>query len=276
MNKPVTKLAVVTVETPSNDLTMRSNDGDSSLSLPAIKSLSTNVDAVNVIRWLESALPVYERSRGTLARQAVMIGYALICIRDFCPRGSLALIKKMQVFSRSKATLERCMKAAQLYAENRGLLTEKGTIQEPMETASLFQPEFDFNDPSAHPLSLDIATYVGDANIADLLEKDILDDDENQPPNGHQKDAAAKRTKETPQGIRRESFKRAFKAFSKSFGAHEWTCLYERAAPEALAKGLDLGRLDLEDFLTKALEAVTAHNKEAASKERTKKGGKGL
>jgi hypothetical protein len=269
------KLSVVTVEPPTNDLTMRSNSGDSSLSFPAIVSLSSNLDAVNVIRWLESALPVYERSRGTLARQAVMIGYALICIRDFCPRGSLAVIKKMQVFSRSRATLDRCIKAAQIYAENRGLLTDKGQIQEPTDTLSLFQPEFDFNDPSAHPLSLDIAQYVGDANIADLLEKDILgDDDGNTPPNGHQKDAAKNRTKETPDGIRREAFKRAFKTFSKSFHAHEWTCLYQRGAPDLVKTGLDVGALELEEFLSKALAAVSAHNKEAANKERSKKGGK--
>lgn len=271
------KTAEVTVEPAENDLTMRSNGGDSSLEIYKNFTLSgatSNVDGVSVVRWLETALPVYERSRGTLARQAVMIGYALICIRDFCPRGSLAALKKMQAFSRSRATLDRCVKAAQIYAESRGLLTEKGQLQEPSDAASIFQPEFDFADPNAHALSLDIAQYVGDSSITELLEKDILGEDENNVPNGHQKDAANKRTKETPQGIRREAFKRAFKGFFKSFNAHEWTCLYQRGAADLVSTGLDVGTLDLEAFLSKALAAVEKHNKDAAAEVRISKGGR--
>ena len=224
----------------------------------------SGVEGVNVIRWLESALPIYERSRGQLARQAVMIGYALICIRDFGPRGSLAALKKMQAFARSESTLKRCIKAAQLYAEARGLVTATGQLAEVAEPEKLFHPEFDFSDPSAHPLSLDIAEYVGDANITDLLERDALEGDSSDTPQGHQKDSAKKRAlKESPE-VKRTRYQKAFAAWHELHGAGAWKFLYLHGD-----KGKKrLGSLHVESVLETALEAVRAHNKAEAAKER--------
>jgi hypothetical protein len=123
-----------------------------------IMSTNSTLDGVAVIRWLEQAVPAYERHRGQLARQAVMIGFALIAVRDFGQRGALNALYKMQIFAQCDRTLRRCMKVAQIYADQRGLtIAETGKLKEPQEAASLFQADFDFSDAGAHPLSRDIA-----------------------------------------------------------------------------------------------------------------------
>lgn len=227
----------------------------------------SGVEGVQIIRWLEAALPVYERSRGQLARQAVMIGYALICVRDFGGRGSLAALKKLQVFSRSEATLKRCIKAAQIYAEKRGLLTNKGQLAAVQEPETFFHPEFDFSDPAAHPLSLDIAEYVGDSTLKDLVEADALGDDgSNTPPQGHQAESAKKRAvKETAEQLR-AAYLKSFSAWQTQHGAGAWKALYLHGNPKLKT----LGTLDVEKALEAALAAVKEHNKAEAAKERRK------
>ncbi|MES2596028.1 MAG: hypothetical protein V4662_11860 [Verrucomicrobiota bacterium] len=223
------------------------------------------LEVVAVIRWLEAALPVYERSRGTLARQAVMIGYALICVRDHCPRGSLAELKKMQVFQRSARSLDRCIKAAMHYAQSRGLITQ-GKLQEPQEAATFFHPEFDFSDPKAHPLSLDIAEYVGDATLKDLVEKDALEVDENEPPQDHQDTSAKNRAVKETAEQKRAAYSAGFAKWHVMHGAGKWKALYLHGDP----KQKRLGTLDVEEILKAALEEVQAHNKAEAAKEKRK------
>lgn len=226
----------------------------------------SGIEGLQIIRWLESALPAYERSRGQLARQAVMIGYALICVRDFGPKGSLTALKKLQAFARSSRSLDRCIKAAQLYAENRGLLTPKGQLSQAQEPETFFAPEFDFSDPSAHPLSLDIAEYVGDANIADLLERDALEGDSSAPPQDHQKDSSKKRAVKETAEQRRAAYTKAFSTWQEKHGSGGWKALYLNGNPKLKT----IGTLDVEAALKAALEAVQAHNKAESAKERSK------
>lgn len=245
---------------PADNVAIVATNGGNLPILP----LSPLGDGVAVIRWLELAIPAYQRSRGQLARQAVMIGYACICIRDFGARGSLAALKKMQFFQASARTIDRCIKAAQIYAESRGLVTPKGQLTEVSEPEKLFHPEFDFSDPSAHPLSLDIAEYVGDANIADLLERDILEGDSSAPPQDHQKDSSKKRAVKETAEQRRAAYVKAFTTWQEKHGSGGWKALYLNGNPKLKT----IGTLDVEAALKAALEVVQAHNKTEAAKER--------
>lgn len=273
-------LSEVTVEAPDSRQ-LAKKEGGITDDLKGF-SLVSHLDGLNgtaVIQWLERAVPAYETSRTQTTLMGLSIGYALLIVRDFSPRGTLTAIKKMQSFGRSSRTLDRCIKLAQNFITAKGLADEKsGKLAKPADAPAFFQSELDLGSGSnalTNPLFADMAAFVGESTMAELLDSDLLgEDDSPMPPNGHQKDAAKNRTKETPEGIRREAFKRAFKTFSKSFHAHEWTCLYQRGAPDLVKTGLDVGALELEEFLTKALAAVSAHNKEAANKERSKKGGK--
>jgi hypothetical protein len=225
-------------------------------------------DGVAIIRWLEQAVTAYERNRGQLAKQAVMIGYALICVRDFGQRGALSTLHRMQAFSRSENTLKRCLKCAQIYADQRGLtLAETGKLKEPQEAASLFQADFDFSDESAHPLARDIAAYVGSSTVTDLLERDLLDPTEGRdsPPQGHQAESAKRRALKEPAELRRFRYKKHFHQWATCHGAGDWQALYLHGNNR---QG-DLGTLDLETFLEAALKAVREHNKAESAKEVT-------
>lgn len=230
----------------------------------AIVANPTPLQMVDVIRWLEAALPVYERSRGQLATRAVIIGYALICVRDHGAKGALTALKKMQVFARSQRTLDRCVKAAQIYAEARGLTTPAGKLTEVREPEALFHPEFDFDNPDSHSLCRDIAEYVGDQSIADLMEKDALESDEDGPPQDHQSTSAKKRSLKETAEIKRAKYQKAFQAFHVLHGAGDWRHLYLHGDPAQKR----LGTLDLEKALEAALKAVREHNKTESAKEK--------
>lgn len=235
---------------------------------PQIPLTLSGAEGVDVIKWLERAVPAYEQARGQTARMAVMIGYALITIRDFGPRGAMGTLKKMQIFGRSKRTLDRCAKLAQIFADAQGL-TKDAKLVANGDAAAFFQAEFDFNDAASNPLMAQMAAFVGESSITEILEKDLLGVDENAPPTGHQGDI--KRDKKTKSLLMRAHFLKAFKGFLNVCACEDWKALYLHAAPGS-KPGQDCGLLELEAFLLRTYEAVKNHNKEQATQERLTKG----
>ena len=237
---------------------------------PQIPLTLSGAEGVDVIQWLERAVPAYEQARGQTARMAVMIGYALLTVRDHGPKGAMATLKKMQVFGRSKRTLDRCAKLAQLFADAQGLTKDAKLIAN-NDAAAFFQAEFDFNDVSGNALMAQMAAFVGDSSITEILEKDLLGVDDNAPPTGHQ--GEIKRDKKTKSLLRRANFLKAFKGFFNACAVEDWQALYLHPTPGS-KPGQDCGLLDLEAFLLRTYEAVKTHNKEQAAQERSTKGTK--
>lgn len=237
---------------------------------PQIPLTLSGAEGVDVIRWLERAVPAYEQARVHTGRMAVMIGYALLTVRDHGPRGAMSTLKKMQIFGKSKRTLDRCAKLAQLFADAQGLTKDAKLIAN-NDAAAFFQAEFDFNDVSGNALMMQMAAFVGDSSITELLEKDLLGVDDNTPPTGHQ--GEIKRDKKTKSLMMRAHFIKAFKSFLNVCACGDWKALYLHAAPGS-KPGQDCGLLDLEAFLLRTYEEVKSHNKQQAAQERSTKGTK--
>ncbi len=217
------------------------------------------------------AVPTYERARSQTALMGLSIGYVLVIVRDFTKRGTLARLKEGELFGKSVSTLNRCMRLAQKFIEAKKLTDAEGKLANTEGALALFQTGVDFNEKAlSKPFLADMSAWVGDYSMRDLLDSDLLGEDEAETPNGHQKNTAAKRTKDSATTLKREAFAKAFKGLHASFFAHEWKCLYQRKDPDT-KPGDDVGLLDLEESLDEMLKAVREHNKQAAQSLRVKK-----
>lgn len=215
-----------------------------------------NLTPAQAVSWLEHAIPQYEVQSKKTAFMAVAIGYALIIVRDFGARGSLTALKKIGVFARSESTLKRCVRAAQKFIEAAGLVTDKLTLKD--ADANLFtqdaQGEFIFDtapDAKREGILAKIAEFVGDSTITDLIADQSLGlENGSNPPQGHQKESAKKRTKETPEQIARDEFTASLAALKADFADAKWHHL-------TLTQ-----REKLNDWLADAARQVKEHNKQ--------------
>jgi hypothetical protein len=101
----------------------------------------------DLVLWLRQAVPHYLQGRRKLMQQSLLLGFALIVVRDHCQRGSLANIMTLCTSQGqgSKRTLQRCMSHAQDFITARGLGNEAGKLSEKADISGLFQPEFNLS-----------------------------------------------------------------------------------------------------------------------------------
>lgn len=129
----------------------------------------------DLVLWLRQAVPHYLQGRKKLMQQSLLLGFALIVVRDHCQRGSLANIMTLCTSQGqgSKRTLQRCMSHAQEFITARGLGNEAGKLSEKADISGLFQPEFDLTvTTQAGSLMEQIDSYC--AEKENQFEKELI------------------------------------------------------------------------------------------------------
>ena len=229
--------------------------------------ITLRIDAlspVQVVQWLEAAVPQYEAMRGQMAKAALAIGYALIVVRDFGERGSLAKLKKMHAFGRSERTLKRCVALAQKFLVATDRIDPKShKLANASDVTGFFQSEFDFNNAAPDSILSAMSEWAGDSSITELMEAEEFGPEDNTPPAGGKsaknKFLGGKAPLQTPEELLRQAFQEAFKEFQEEFASLSWHQLYDE----------DLTQL--ETYLETTWRTVAAENKLRAESKRRRR-----
>ena len=201
----------------------------------------------DLVLWLRQAVPHYLQGRKKLMQQSLLLGFALVVVRDHCQRGSLTSIMTLCTSqgNGSKRTLQRCMAMAQDFITSQGLGTESGKLSESADVSGLFQAEFDLSLTTAPSgLLQQIDDYCTTKESA--FEKDLIGeiDDETLPPTG-----SKTRKLKTSEEEQRQRWQAALANVQTEYATGSWQHAYNTELLKA------------EQWFETALKALSKANK---------------